>query len=330
MHSINRPAYSSGLNLQRTCFIPVQGNTLFRNPAAFGALVAIITRLLTQSAAAEPNPCLLPATHSRTVTAIVDARTLRLDDAIELRLSSILAPTAYDSPAAPAKWPAERTAIVTLKKRLLGRDITIAIEPTRRDRYGRQLGHALLPTPAGRSPVDLEQTWVQAIMVRAGHARVALTPVLDRACARLLLHLEAAASMARRGLWQSSAYQVRKATEPNRLLRYRSTYQVVEGVVARVAPSRSAIYLNFGADWKRDFTAKFPRADLRRAGIGSRSLARLANQAIRVRGWIEQRNGPLITVWRPEQIELLKRTANGDIERHAPPRLFTALPTSRE
>lgn len=298
---------------------------MFRNPATFSALAAIITPLLARSATAEQGTCLLPAPHNRTVTAIIDARTLRLDDATELRLSSILAPTAYDSPAAQTPWPPERAAISTLEKRLVGQDIAVAFEPTGRDRYGRHRGHALVSPPPGQPSASLEQSWLQAVLVRGGHARVALTPTLDRACASLLLHLEADASAARRGLWRLSAYQVRNATEPTRLLRYRSTYQIVEGVVAHVSSRRSAIYLNFGADWKRDFTAKFTRAALRRAGIDARSLARLAKRAIRVRGWIERRNGPLITVWRPEQIELLKQTRNGETERHAPPRLLTSL-----
>ena len=138
------------------------------------------------------------------------------------------------------------------------------------------------------------------------------------------------ASAARRGLWQSSVYQPRAASEPVRLLRYRSTYQIVEGVVVRVSSRRSAIYLNVGADWKRDFTAKFSRAALRRAGIGEELIRTLTNQSVRVRGWIERRNGPLITVWRPEQIELLERTRNGGTRRHMPPRLLTAVKSSGE
>jgi len=47
---------------------------------------------------------------------------------------------------------------------------------------------------------------------------------------------------------------------------------------------------------------------------------------VRIRGWIERRGGPLITVWRLEQIELLARHAGAALERHAPPRLATQLP----
>ena len=141
----------------------------------------------------------------------------------------------------------------------------------------------------------------------------------------LLLRLEAEATAAQRGLWRLALYKAKRANEPGQLLRYRSTFQIVEGVVARVAPGRSAVYLNFGSNWKRDFTAKFGRPALRRANISLNALKRLTNRTVRIRGWIEKRNGPLITVWRPEQIELLSQAAIGDARRLVPPRLLMDL-----
>ncbi len=313
----------------RLCATPLvnrfmDSSTMRRFRRRWEIAAAIITSIVSASSAMAA-PCLLPATRTHTVTAVVDARTLQLDDGTALRLASILAPTSYDSPAAPAALSAQASAIAALSKQVLGRNLAISLERTSRDRYGRRVGSGLLIDDDGNPKGAIEDRWLQARAVRAGAARVALTPAIDMACAALLLRLEAAAAADKRGLWQLALYNIRRASEPTHLLRYRSTFQIVEGTIARVAPSRHAVYLNFGENWKRDFTAKFDRAALKRVNVAINTLKQLEKRAVRIRGWIEKRNGPLITIWRPEQIELLHRTPTGDIVRFSPPRLLTEL-----
>jgi hypothetical protein len=152
-----------------------------------------------------------------------------------------------------------------------------------------------------------------------------LTPEIEPACAELLLALESSAESAGRGLWQQALYRPHRAEDTAELLRYRSTYQIVEGVISRVAPRRSAVYLNFGSDWKRDFTAKLPKSTLARTTIGAKDIKKLVKLPVRIRGWIERRNGPLITIWRLEQVELLALTPSGRTIRRHPPRLLSLL-----
>ncbi len=304
---------------------PFKGSTLFRILRCLGLLAIIITSVVAGSpATAATAPCLLPTTRSNTVTDIIDARTLKLDDGTQLRLASILGPTPYDSPSAPKKWPDEATAIDALTRRVLGKNIAISLERTSRDRYGRRVGQGLLINATDSPAANIENNWLQALAVRAGEVRVALTPAIDEACATLLLAIEAEATTARRGLWRLALYNAKRADAPDQLLRYRSTFQIVEGTVIRVAPGRSAVYLNFGTNWKRDFTAKFSRPALRRANIRLNILKRITKRTVRIRGWIEKRNGPLITLWRPEQIELLSQAAGG-VRRLSPPKLLTDL-----
>jgi hypothetical protein len=64
------------------------------------------------------------------------------------------------------------------------------------------------------------------------------------------------------------------------------------------------IYLNFGTDWKSDFTLEIDRAGqsaLRKAKI---SPLKLEGQSIRVRGQVFFRNGPAMQISHGEQIEL--------------------------
>ena len=85
----------------------------------------------------------------------------------------------------------------------------------------------------------------------------------------------------------------------------RGRFALVEGKVLSVRESGATIYVNFGRRWTRDFTVTILRR-LRRvfaaAGIEPKTLA---GRRIRVRGWIEQRGGPIIAAETPEQIELL-------------------------
>ena len=82
-------------------------------------------------------------------------------------------------------------------------------------------------------------------------------------------------------------------------------FQIVEGRVLKVAITRRRTYLNFGRDWKRDFTivveARFRRAFPERG----KRLKKLEGKRVRVRGWLRWRNGPMLTATHPEQIEVL-------------------------
>lgn len=83
------------------------------------------------------------------------------------------------------------------------------------------------------------------------------------------------------------------------------SYQLVEGVVAAVGGAGGRVYLNFDKDWRRDFTIVVERKDsvaLKAAGLDVKTLA---GKHLRVRGWVEWRNGPMIAVTHAEQIELL-------------------------
>ena len=83
-------------------------------------------------------------------------------------------------------------------------------------------------------------------------------------------------------------------------------FQIVRGEVRRVAPVRDYVYLNFGADWRRDFTVRIRRQELeaRFARSGTDALA-LAGHRVEVRGFVLEAGGPLIEVSHPEQIEVL-------------------------
>ena len=70
--------------------------------------------------------------------------------------------------------------------------------------------------------------------------------------------------------------------------------------------SGATIYVNFGRHWTRDFTVTILKRLRRTFAAAGVDLKRLEGRRIRVRGWIEQRGGPLIAAETPGQIELLE------------------------
>jgi hypothetical protein len=80
---------------------------------------------------------------------------------------------------------------------------------------------------------------------------------------------------------------------------------LVEGRVLSVRQAGATTYLNFGRNWTRDFAVTISRRvipSLEAVGIAPKSLE---NRRIRIRGFIEARNGPRIELLRPGQLELL-------------------------
>jgi endonuclease YncB( thermonuclease family) len=224
----------------------------------------------------EPGP-------TRTVARIIDGETVALDDGAELRLIGALAPRASDADAEPGAWPMEAAAMQALRGLLLGKTIELRFAGGRADRYGRLQAHAFLIEPGGRR-------WVQRDLVENGQAR-AYASAGSRACSVELLAAEHAARAAPRGLWAEAAYQVRQADQPAELLRYRTTFQVIEGSIVRVAQVRGTIYLNFDRNWRQGFSVSLRRDDSGLLGSYEGNPEGLEGRLVRVRGWIEQRGG---------------------------------------
>jgi hypothetical protein len=85
----------------------------------------------------------------------------------------------------------------------------------------------------------------------------------------------------------------------------RGRFALVEGRVLSVRESGATIYVNFGRPWTRDFSVIILRRFGRAFAAAGLEPTSLAGRRIRVRGWVEQRGGPITATQAPEQIELL-------------------------
>lgn len=237
----------------------------------------------------------------RTVTRVVDGETFAFDDGTEVRLVGALSPRAADAGAEAGAWPAEIAAKQALETLVLGRTVELGFAGRRSDRYGRLLGQAFVRTDA--APV-----WIQGRLLEQGHARAYSLPE-STACVAELLDHERTGRSAGLGLWAVETYAVRAAERTADLLRLRSTFQIVEGRVETVSDNRGRVFVNFGRDWRHDFTiAMRPPVSRGLQDVGKAPKA-LEGRLVRVRGWIEARGGPFIELHDYKQIEILPEAA---------------------
>lgn len=248
------------------------------------------------SATPSPGGCELEPGPVRTVARVLDAETVQLDDGREVRIIGALGPRARDAVANSGEWPPEQEAIAALTDLVLGRSVKLAYGGRRTDRYGRHLAQLFVEK-------DGESQWVQGWMLAQGHAR--FYGLFDNfSCAQELSAHEAQARAQRTGIWSVALYRAKPAAHIDALMALRSSYQIVEGRIANVSRTKSAVYLNFGQDWKTDFTIKIGKSTLSANAAWAAGLEGLQGKWIAMRGWIERGNGPLMELINPAQFEV--------------------------
>lgn len=228
-----------------------------------------------------------------TAQAVVDGDTLVIEDGIEVRLVGLQAPKLPLGRAGFREWPLAGESKAALEELALGRALKLSYGGLRIDRHGRLLAHLH----------DADGRWIQGEMLARGMARV-YSFADNRARVPEMLALEAEARAERRGIWSHPFYRVRGA-DPEGLERDIGTFQLVEGTVLSAAVVRNRGFLNFGADWKTDFTITISPVDMRRFRAAGFAVGEMEGRRVRVRGWIRSYNGPMIDATHPEQIELL-------------------------
>jgi len=182
-----------------------------------------------------------------------------------LALMLMLAPSAHAEPAAmlAGVWPPTPSAAAA-----------IIDKTTPLDRYGR-----------AKVITNQESLLSQGKVVMDGSVE---NPVWRLA--------EQAARRARRGLWTTlpllTAHQVGEGT---------GEFALVRGRVQSFFQSYDDRYLNFGPDWKTDFTLRIPRRYWKQFP----DTKKLVGKNIEARGILHTRNGAMITLLSPGQIEVL-------------------------
>ncbi len=228
---------------------------------------------------------------------MIDGDTVKLRGGPEVRLTGIQAPKLALGRTGFRDWPLAAEARSALEALTRGARVRLVYGGRRVDRHRRLLAHVEREKAAGRPAL-----WLQGEMLRRGLARVYSFPD-NRARVGRMLALEREARAARRGIWRLRYYRI---LAPEETVRAIGTFQIVEGLVLDAAVVRGRSYLNFGADWRSDFTISVVRKYRRRFSRAGIDIAALAGRRLRARGWLKWRNGPMIELNHPEQLEIVE------------------------
>ena len=229
---------------------------------------------------------------SGVVREVVDGDTLVLEDGTTVRLVGIMTPKLPLGRRGFRTEPLAHDAKAALEALTLGRRVTLSYGGQRIDRYGRALAHLH----------DEDGLWIQGELLRRGLARV-YTFSDNTALSTRMLTLENETRMAGRGVWTDGYYRVLDTEETLEAI---GSFQLVEGRILDAAKVRGRTYLNFGPDYRSDFTITISPKDMRTFRRADFDPATLEGRRVRVRGWLQSLNGPMIEVTHPEQIEVLE------------------------
>jgi endonuclease YncB( thermonuclease family) len=274
---------------------------------AFAGVVAL-PMAATSAQANSSTACRFEAISSGKVRAVADGRSFVLDDGREIRLDGIEVPLPPAAGETGERAEAGRRARATLENLIAGRQVELR-QTGAADRYGRTMAQAYVqPDDSGplRSVINH--------MLAAGFARVSAqigekqaAETGNRPCANEMLAQERSARESKLGLWREPYYAIRGAESFAELSAERGHFTVVEGKVVSVRESGGTIYMNFGRHWSQALTVTVLKRNERMFAAAGLEPKTLVNRRVRVRGWIEERNGPRIEAGRAEQIEIAER-----------------------
>jgi micrococcal nuclease len=217
----------------------------------------------------------------------VDGDTVILADNRQVRLVGLQAPKLGLGRKNFKDWPLAEESKRAIAALTLGKRVTLRHGGTRQDRHGRVLAHLYRD----------DGLWIQGEMLKLGLARVYTFPD-NRALAAEMYALEAEARAAQRGIWAHPFYAVRASEALKGDI---DTFQIVAGTVVEAAAVKGAVYLNFGPDWRTDFTVRLDSAALKLFRAAKLDPLALKGRTIEVRGWLRFKDGPMIDASHPEQ-----------------------------
>src|SRR5690606_5521266 len=136
-----------------------------------------------------------------------------------------------------------------------------------------------------------DKSWIQGTLLALGLAR-ARTGRRNPEMARQMYDLEQTAIAQKIGVWEKDF----KILAPDEASKGEGSFQIVEGRIHSSALKHNRIYLNFGPDWKTDFTVSIAPEDKRIFSKQNLDPLQWNNKNVRVRGWIENLNGPYMEI----------------------------------
>ncbi len=185
--------------------------------------------------------------------------------------------------------------------------VRLVFDQQKYDRYDRFLAHVYLE----------DGTWLNAKLIEIGAAHVYTFPE-NLMRADDLLKIEKTARANALGLWKMPRWKVRNALDifsDDAIGRF----HFVQGIVKNITKVNDRTYLNFGDDWRTDFTIEIKHKFMPSFEKTGLNLAQYVEKTVLVRGFIKPVNGAMISVSHPEQIQVIHNLLEVPLEKELPP-----------
>ncbi len=225
---------------------------------------------------------------------VLDGLSVLMSDGKTIRLAGLDIPGAGLQDADLYQLPAKAALQKSLPKgtEVLLYQTRLKNGEGRVNRMGQQVAHLVRKD---------NREWINGALLSQGLAYTFTSPS-NPELADQMYALEDKARTGKKGLWSDSSGW--KVLTPETAQTGINSYRILQGKIVTAASSKNNLYLNFGADYRKDLTVMISPA-LRKtlAHRGTDALA-LAGKTVRVRGWLRDWNGPFMELQTPEHLEV--------------------------
>lgn len=228
----------------------------------------------------------------KNVDYIVDGDTFVTDDGSHVRLLGINTPEVSRNGRSGEVFG--DSARLKLTKLIFNQRVKLTLGARHKDRYGRLLAHVYKENGE----------WVNATLIDEGLAHVYSFPD-NRQLTRELIKRENIARANNKGLWAHPRWKIH--TNVNSINdKDIGQFNLFEGTVHHITTVKKKTYLNFSANWRKDFTVEIPERFytlFEKSGIDIKEHYK--GKKLQVRGVFKPVNGVLIIASHPEQLTIL-------------------------
>jgi len=223
------------------------------------------------------------------VVKVYDGDTIELDNGEIIRYIGIDTPEICH-PYKPVEYYGEE-AYRFNKKLVDGKRVGVELDVQKKDKYGRTLAYIYLE----------DGTFVNAELIKQGYAQILTIPPNVK-YQDLFLKLQREAREARRGLWG----KIDEVIDQSQAKDHIGEVRTVRGKVLSTYQGRKAVFLNFGQDYRTDFTITIFARDWEKNFVskGIRSPSYYEGKTVLVTGKIKEYHGPEIIVSDPSEIKI--------------------------
>ncbi len=240
---------------------------------------------------------LLPCGSGR-VNVVISGDQIELADNSKIKLDLILAPKLWQTESPYRSWPYAREAKVYLEGLINDKITNFYCDKKIRNFLSIQKSHLILQN----------NIWIQHEMIKSGHAILypnSSSHYTGSDGYKTLQKLEQIARIENKGLWALKSYQTIPADDIDTLSKRTGQFLFVQGKVLRAEAVGKVIYLNFGKNWRKDFTVEITskiKEQLQKINIAPLTLH---NKTIEVRGWIDYKAGPRLELLSSSHLNII-------------------------